>query len=611
MAAAPCPLADGTAVRVFYHASHHPQGYRYCRLLEASANEEGIVIGLSTGWVPATVAGGWDPKEAADAEAEGREARVLVLLHGRFADAYHHDTGVGGEEVVTDMYWRVRRALVRTVDMEQPIAEVSLLVVRWWDYHNKKHRISRSHNVANEGLILDALEEMGSPYANLGDEGRYDVHSAFIRKGTDLRLVDKSVACALRGQRRVAYYFLWPTQKPATERRMPGAVAEPALFDVMSRMEQEGIRTVWPHESQFYRELAGKLWPARVSRQRPDLRVPATVRIDMQRWASDPVSAARDAIAALEDIRVGRVRRCRVERGAGFRGVAKLGYSWMGQEVRAFQGQDSLLKVLMQLLDGASPNVVCLVQERIEDVVCEVRFICCRDLASGSKSVKKEVVRMKLHPPRQGDFSLTSHEVMSADEAARCVFGGGRVGANIGRAVEADAGQLADLWLQWFQDEGYGLPSVCRLDFLVSWSNGQSHADVWTVELCECGGSLCGFTASRRTAAIFNACLAEEDGSLNPAGPQPIPLPPMCVNSWAGHDRAANQGGWAEQGWVSRAREQQSQTGRVKACQEVRKRSILCFIDQLPAPSNLLRAIFAALVMLWLSRFRRKHHLGI
>jgi len=413
----------------------------------------------------------------------------------------------------------------------QPPAALSLLVVRWWDYWNPKNRRSRTHNVTNEDLILDVMElQKFSPHAAFAEGGGYEVHSAFIRESADLARIGGAMAAAMRGKCRSAFYFLWPVQRPAIERRMDGAVAEPALLGLMERMEAAGVRSCWPHPVSLYRQLAGKLWTPRVCRERPDLRVLPTVLVDGERWEADPYLAADDAIKELRALREAQPSEAGPVTDP-YRGVAKLGFSWMGQDVKPFTGAAELVKVLRQLLDGAPKGAVCLVQERLESSACELRFICCRDLATGKDEVQRELVRMSLKPPMNSadeTFALTGHTTMTAAEATQVAFRGN---AQALAQAEEQAGRLADLWLQWFRDSGYGTPASCRLDFLVAVTEGRATGSldvrVWTVELCECGGSLCGIQVGPRTAAVLNECLL---GDSTPAG-FPQPLPPFRVEA--------------------------------------------------------------------------------
>merc|ERR1719335_573723 len=82
--------------------------------------------------------------------------------------------------------------------------------------------------------------------------------------------------------------------------------------------------------------------------------------------------------------------------------------------------------------------------------------------------------------------------------------------------AEGEARRLADKWFEWFEAEGHGTPSVCRLDFLVSAEPRSAvQPKLWTVEVCECGGSLCHLPHGARTVAVLNEVVAGED----PAAP--------------------------------------------------------------------------------------------
>jgi len=497
-------LAAGDAVRAFYHMNDHPGNYRYVRLHGASPDgksDDFCVVGMSTGWIPATVVEDWNPED------DRTDSRVLVQLYGQFADPYKPEP-----EPVHNMYWKVNREHVRRMDETQAPAEVSVLVVRWWDYWNAKNRRSRSHNVANEQMILDVLEGPGSIHGVLGPGGGYEIHTAFVRSTSDLAALER-VASSMRGAQRVAMYFLWPTQRPSVERRAIATVSEPVLFRLMDGMESAGVRGCWPHPARFYRELSGKLWIPRVCQSKPHLQVMPTLAIDAEGWRKDPRGSAEGCIAQLM-----RMREPSSEpaNDGPYRGVLKLGFSWMGEDVRPFSGVDDLAKGVLQMTDGAEGSPVCLVQERLENVVCELRAVCCRDRASGPTAFTKELVWMTLHPPRHDDtFSLTSHQTMTRAEAIDLAFKGN---ADAAKIAEEEVERLTDAWFQWFLDEGFGTPGACRLDFIVAFS---SKVTVRTVELSECGASLCGLPHAARTVAALNECLDVSGARA------PLALPPL------------------------------------------------------------------------------------
>eukprot|EP00811_Abedinium_folium_P015451 NODE_2440_length_2212_cov_5.006235.p1 GENE.NODE_2440_length_2212_cov_5.006235~~NODE_2440_length_2212_cov_5.006235.p1 ORF type:complete len:524 (+),score=106.90 NODE_2440_length_2212_cov_5.006235:205-1776(+) len=418
------------------------------------------------------------------------------------------------------MYWRVARSLVRTMDMPQQSLSISLLVVRWWEYWSMKGERMRSHNVANPEMLKDILEAPCTPHAVFGPKGQYEVHTAFVRGSEDLDdIVPAFHRAAASGRSVSAYYFLWPTTVSAYERRMPGSIAEPKLLKLMADFEAINVRTCWPHPLKLYRELAGKFWAPRVCRTRPDLRVPATVFLDHNLWGVDKMATAESIITQLKELQ--NSVQPRVQKSSTpFRGVAKLGFSWMAMDVCPFEGVDELVRVLSQLLDVAQPGANCIVQERIEHVTCELRVMCFRDLAKGASAVQRELVRMQMNPPRhQNDptFCAASAMILKAQDATKLCFSGNEEAL---QKAESEVMQLSDLWLEWFRSEGYGLPSVVRLDFMVSVPPDGPPA-VWSVELCECGGALCGLRTEARTVAVLNQCL--EGGP--PVEGFPLPLP--------------------------------------------------------------------------------------
>jgi len=548
------PLAAGEAVRAFYHMGDHPHGYRYVRLIDDSAarspnvadmnlmdgsrsalrtNSTSFVVGLSTGWIPATVHEGYDP--------DGDKSDVWVVLHGHFADAYHPDP-----EPVKNMFWRVQRRLVRPMGGgAPPPLELSLFVVRWWDY-NIPQAVSRSHNVLHQGLLHDVLEASGSPHQAFGKQGTYEVYSAFVRGTADLcSLTTMPLTAMLQGQRLAALYFLWPTQRPAQERRYPGTVGAGELLILMEHMEATGVSTCWPHPVKLYRQLAGKLWASRLGLTAPNLRVPPTVEVTKAAFEADATSAAHGALLDLQNLRQ------EVHGGAAsplneYRGVAKLGFSWQGEGVQPFVGIAGLVKALGRLLEGASAEAACLVQEKIEGVKCELRMVCCRDLANGPRACAMEILRMKLHPPRHRDkdetFQLTSCYTMSAADAAVEAFEGNTA---LLEAAEVQVRCLAEKWCRWFHDQDSTQPHVCRLDFLaaVGPETAEGHVDIHTVEVTECGGSMCRLPVAARTAAVLNQCLLDAKGGKHWPPGFPMPLPPLQRQEGLPMGRLGGNGG--------------------------------------------------------------------
>ena len=77
----------------------------------------------------------------------------------------------------------------------------------------------------------------------------------------------------------------------------------------------------------------------------------------------------------------------------------------------SFACEAALRKALKKLTEGAAPEAQCLVQERVEDVRCEMRAFCCKDEKNESYAMQLLNMRMKSpsmkHQVWDASFSLT------------------------------------------------------------------------------------------------------------------------------------------------------------------------------------------------------------
>merc|ERR1719375_2926697 len=106
--------------------------------------------------------------------------------------------------------------------------------------------------------------------------------------------------------------------------------------------------------------------------------------------------------------------------------------------------------------------------------------------------------------------------------------------------------RLAQKWLEWFRSEGYGTPGVCRLDFLAALPPGSDQALLWTVELGECGSSMCGLPHEARSAAALNEAVA--DAGADRAGRFPQVLPSLALPAASGPDRRQSEAAYGRRG---------------------------------------------------------------
>eukprot|EP00439_Symbiodinium_sp_Y106_P013668 s3090_g1.t4 len=484
-------LNAGTSVRAYYDMNDHPMGYRYVKMLEmprdgpADASDP-PVVGVSQGWIPATVVEDYDPKQNGG-------AGVLVKLHGFFEDPYREEKPVSG------MMWKVQPNLICLRSSPPVKIQLSLVVVRWKEYYTRT-TTSRSHNILNESLIRDLLAGEASCKEVFGDRGAYEVISVFASAGRHLDAVPRELlASSLRGSRKAALFFLWPTLKKGSGEQ--GHVDADAMKSLMTGLEGLGVKTCWPHPWSLYEDLVSKQWAPRDC-SRLELRIPPTTSVSRKSLKQLGVKAvASSAIAELQRLSTERGRtplsqdRC----GAAFtsyteheqyRGVAKLTYSWMGVAVLPFVGEESLQRALEKLLDGMPDH---------------------------AQSVSKEFAA---NCEWDASFALTSHKTLTKEELVMQKFSGDRKTVD---QIEEEVRRTAFTWLEHFKLKGCA-PHVIRMDFLVSVPPNKPSTDfeVHICELTECGGATCGLHVCTRTAATLNECMDGHEGADFPK-----PLPPF------------------------------------------------------------------------------------
>eukprot|EP00811_Abedinium_folium_P025421 NODE_3631_length_2007_cov_9.115957.p1 GENE.NODE_3631_length_2007_cov_9.115957~~NODE_3631_length_2007_cov_9.115957.p1 ORF type:complete len:559 (+),score=132.98 NODE_3631_length_2007_cov_9.115957:96-1772(+) len=532
-------------VLAFYRANSHPGGYRYLHVPGPYVGAP--LAGLSAGWLPAVLLEGeasklgesdsmfgiveGDAGHTADDAAAVSDAAapavadplLRVRFHGWFCDSYHG--------AVEGLEQSVPRTLLRPFVAGEvpPRPLLSLLCVRWWNYWEQNWW--SDYNVTSDLMLCDLLDGPCSVHRTL--PGEYEAYTVFVRCSEDLTLISEQWArWVLRGFHAAAWYFLWPTAIPPGVEQRPGCVCERAFFALAQRLERAGIRSAWPHPSQLYRLLCGKLWVPQMSLNR-DYRVPPTVRVHFQEFAADSGSAVRTALQRLAEAQrlIWGEAASDASSPETIRGVAKLGFSWMGKDVIGFIGAAKLEQALRRLLfgTGGSEQVVCLVQSMVPAVIVEVRALVFRDAQHGGFVHRKVYMRLWSHAERKRDsgaegFSTTSAEAVMPEKATEEFFFGN---VEAQHRVEAEVDRLVQCWLAWFAAECAEPPAATRLDFLVSRPGdiiGQE--TVWTCEVTECGASLCGLETDARNAAALNFAMRYDE-----SGRFPRPLPPLAMRS--------------------------------------------------------------------------------
>lgn len=495
-------LRSGQEVCAFYRLSDHPDG---CRFVKVKQHVDRFPrVGQSAGWLPGTVVEDFDRNAYKEAD---KSTYVRVLFQGTFFDpAKGHKDGVE---------LRVRPNLVRrALDSQPPV--LSLLVLRWWDYWSNPRW--SDYDPSSDHLLLDLFDGPGGVSEAL--TGEHEAHTVWVKASQDLeRISGEEVRGLLRAPNIAAWYFVRPVRRLDADAR-PGYVCEQQFFNLLQRVERAGVPTGWPSMGHVHRLLAGKLWETQMSLH-PDYQLPATTRIHYAEFAENPEFMAEQAVGALLEMRRYAELKPAVT-AADLKGIVKLGFRWPEEASQPFCGAASLVEAVQRLLarPGTS-QTVCVVQEMVLDVVCELRLLCFHD------AVRDDFVRERLwmrwqawdsEPNAAASRDGPTGAAVPEDVALEEFFFGSESAM---RDATEQAEQLFGHWLNWFYTECPDPPPTFRLDLLVSHVRGRPVV-VWTCDIGECGSSLCGLEVAGRSAAVVNNAMKNDE-----SGRFPLPLPPI------------------------------------------------------------------------------------
>ena len=264
---------------------------RTTRVLPHTWQDYGPVWGKSQGWVRATVT------------EQHQSGEVSVLLEGEFQEP------MSGRKD-RDLLWRAEPQHVRRRKDADPV--VSLLVVRWWDYHS--HTQKNEYKITSEFAVRTFVENSGLVDL-LGT--RFEIFSVFVKHSADLDAFDpETIYKSMTGFHKVGLYYLWPAQK-RNAHEVAGMVEERLFFNMLERAEDAGIDTRYPAPLHLYRQLCGKQYYNAACLNK-NLQTPVTTRVLATNIKKDALQAAKSAVQALNEIRrqVGP-SCCGQKRGAG------------------------------------------------------------------------------------------------------------------------------------------------------------------------------------------------------------------------------------------------------------------------------------------------------
>jgi len=490
-------------VRAFFNTYELPEGRRLVYLDEPPQSSP--VIGLSAGWLPGVVVS----RPAYPGKFPPCWAEVTVKIDGCFYDPRDASKDI---EELDSLEFSVPLDLVRPhySPPSQPLLSIMnirsndyWIGIKWSDF-----------DINHDGYHIDLLQGACSLHERA--PGEYEILTAFIRHSQDLQRLDPvELRSQMKGRNVIAWYFLWPSMncKPGY-----GAICERQFFALAQRMERAKFRGGWPHTSHTYRLLSGKLWVPQMCLNSAH-KVPPTTRVNIADFRSNPQRAGLRALEHLNHLRKvvwGETATPFEE----FRGVVKFGFSWCGCDVVPFKGLESLEKTMEGMFARANyEQTYCLVQQMVPNVLGEYRLLCMYDKGKGSHT--KECMWMG----NQQKFNIEGFTMASSNIAPREKIGAEGFKGDMAalQSAEDEAGAICDRWLLWARTESPEPLQCTRVDFLVN-HMGPGQAGVWTCEVGECGGSLCGTEVHGRNTTAYNNAILRDDSGRFPA-PLPWPMP--------------------------------------------------------------------------------------
>jgi len=223
----------------------------------------------------------------------------------------------------------------------------------------------------------------------------------------------------------------------------------------------------------------------------PKYHVPLTTRVPKSLVISNPLNAARQAIATLwqlqkekraDDSYIGPAHSDWTPGGTAERVVAKLGYSYEGVDVKMVQGEYALSDALYSLTTQQGYTNDCVyVQQRVHRVDLEARCFVL-----GGEVV--ETLYTRFARIDRGGYVRDYEKAHSAEEAMRDWFYNDQTAWQ--KAMEHITA-LTRRWYVWMLAQSAEPTVSVRIDYMLE-RVGPGQADVWTGEVGEQGYSMGG-----------------------------------------------------------------------------------------------------------------------
>lgn len=288
----------------------------------------------------------------------------------------------------------------------------------------------------------------------------------------------------------IGLYFLWPAQfhdGPGihTDMCSGGFVEDKLLFELMEKLENLGMRTVFPHISTLYRTLVSKSWLYTLS-EMPEYCTIPTVKIDRGDILKNASSAVRKAIVKLEDL--SKLRKDNFEHTLF---VCKLGFSWEALDVRLTAADESCV---------ARTSIELLTQED-----CYAEYVLLQVYIKNTFELRCFIVEGKIVHHYCAKYAAVDKasgyfKEWQVHEKPEVIQKWLQNETSAYTKMMFQAEQLVENWNRWLTTfENRQLPAI-RIDFLVEYSNleNSSRIRINTLELTELGFSMWNWNAGEK-----------------------------------------------------------------------------------------------------------------
>jgi len=517
----------GDEVFVFYRMDKRCQPTRkYIATLDAKQGAYRPRIGMSEGWVPATVSADQDKNVHAGEVSIEYSWVHFYTKQGRVADSESEWTEWYKPDDVRSTSFFSSVKLKQSLVPLGSRPELAIINFRW----GGQNEIGHCAQWGDTGISASDrfLESFLDSAVVTSIQGKYEVWTVYIEDSTDMVKIADAAHIIFgehhpvrRAKHVSGMYFLYPTAfeegcVPTQETGSDGGaglVDQKSFFRMVNAIERAGIPTRFPHCSGMYEQLASKRWTFQLALT-PHLRLPPTVSVPRMLIEQGCEVAAAKAISALQAVKrqQAALRGEPIDKVATItKGVAKLGFSWEALDVKFWEKEDGLKNSLYQLTQmieisdeyTAQPHDLeaIMIQEYIKHDL-ELRIYTVEGKVEAAIYTKFCRIKENLE---FGDFEQS----FVKDQAAKDWMDGDLAALEDG---ERQCRELSQHWLDWLHSQMCEMPPAIRFDFFVARHPGgeKGKAEVWTLEICELGFSMLAHKQLPKKvfAAMLKNCLS-------------------------------------------------------------------------------------------------------